>query len=42
MLLPNASQTALLTLQTFSQLSSVNPRQEMFDLSESLNENTNV
>ena len=43
MLFVNAWQTAPpSTLQTFSHLSSVNPRHEMFDLSESLNENTNV
>ena len=43
MLFANASQTAPpSTLQTFSHLSKVNPRHEMFDLIESLNENTNV
>ena len=43
MLLPKASHTAPpSTLQTFSHLSKVNPRQAMFDFSESLNENTNV
>ena len=43
MLLPNASHTAPpSTVQTFSHLSKVNPRHEMLDLIESLNENTNV
>jgi hypothetical protein len=43
MLFVNAWQTAPpSTLQTLSHLSSVNPRHEMFDFSESLNENTNV
>ncbi len=43
MLFANASQTAPpSTLQTFSHLSRVNPRHEMFDLRESLNEKMKV
>ena len=43
MLLAKASHTAPpSTLQTLSHLSKVKPRHAMFDLMESLNENTNV
>ena len=41
MLLPNAPQTSWAS-HTFSHLSNVNPRQTIFDFSESLNEKMNV